>query len=95
VPAVAGDDDDWGHGPLPMTAVAVRIEEEAVAAVRDLAAAEGVTPSVLMRRWVLERLAAEHERPPTAAPRKKPPAAKKKSAATKKAASRKKAAKKR
>jgi hypothetical protein len=82
-------EDDWGERPLPVTAVAVRIEEKAVAAVRDLAAAEGVTPSVLMRRWVLERLAAEQEPPPRAAPRKKP------ATGEKKAASRKKAAKKR
>jgi len=69
------DDDDWGDRPPPVTAVAIRMEEAAVEAVRELATPEGLTPAELMRRWVLERLQAELEPPPPpkkkAAPRKK------------------------
>lgn len=71
---VAATDDGWDAAPPPMTAVAVRIEAAAVDAVRELAAEEGLTTAALMRRWVLERLAAEQhprEEPPPVPPKKK------------------------
>jgi hypothetical protein len=88
------DDDDWAVQPPPMTAVAVRVEQEAVDAARPLADAAGRTVPELFRHWVLDRLEAElapdaEPEPPPAPPTKRAPARKK--AAKKKAAARKRA----
>lgn len=56
---MADDDDwdDWAEKPTPMTAIAIRLEVDAVDAVRELAGDQ--PPAELLRRWVLERLTAE------------------------------------
>lgn len=59
-------DDDWDERPAPVTAVAVRLEEAAVDAVRQLAAPLGLGAADLLRRWVMERL--ETELAPAAEP---------------------------
>lgn len=43
----------------------VRMPVDRLAELRDVAAEYGEQPSVLMRRWVLERLDAERDRHPT------------------------------
>lgn len=75
------DDEGWGERPTPMTAVAIRLEVDAVDAVRALAGPAGLAPAELLRRWVLERLAAERapaaeEPAPPPSPAEKAPARK-------------------
>ena len=82
-------DDEWDDRPAPVTAVAIRLEEAAVDAVRELAAPRGVSAADLLRRWVMERL--EAELAPAPAPEATTPPATKKVAARPKVAAPKKA----
>ncbi|MFA6091576.1 MAG: hypothetical protein WCU88_00260 [Elusimicrobiota bacterium] len=45
--------------PRPRRLVALRLDEDALAAIRRLAAAKGLNFSTLMRMWIIERLRSE------------------------------------
>ena len=49
--------------PKPRRLVALRLEEETIAAVRRIAAQKGLNYSTLMRMWITERLGQEAVRP--------------------------------
>jgi hypothetical protein len=50
----------------PMSTFALRMAEDVLEEVTAIARSRGVPTGTLMRQWIVERLAVEHRRPPSA-----------------------------
>jgi transposase-like protein len=48
-------------GQEPSTAVSLRLDQASLAKVREIARTQGIGPTMLLRRWVLEHLQASEQ----------------------------------